>query len=1319
MPGFAPVQKAPAVAPAQKNKKQAAAIQPKLSVNTPGDRYEKEADRTADRVMRSPASGPVPAISTLGASAQRATTAAATPKRDEKQKVQRAAVTATITAPKREDKKNAAPAQVQRATSKLDDGVKTLDRHTRELARDHGRDPRLQRKTEEVKPDKPKSNAPAAVQRDSAGGGGGEAPSGFETTLSRAQQAGGDTLASGTMQRMETGFGRSFGDVRVHSDGAADTAAKAIDARAFTLGRDIYFAQGQYQPHSASGQHLLAHELTHVVQQSGQAASPQMAQRKQDKKDSKSVKATPTPAEPTEDVPDTNFDAGGDRRIEKEPRDGKEGTFFLPTLPIPFFGSDPKGIEDHAVPARHGKHGDGKNALKLGKGFTYLGPTPRGSKTARRTFIDAAKLNSTLVSGVADHVKSAFGAKPTPLQLNNANCYALTMKHGSSQFLVIGSDQQVASQDFMLAPIWDRDGNPHSYDVDHLHELQLGGFDGYDNFWHLDASANRSSGSLIHSRLSAAVGDLIEQAGKGAPGDKRPAKDRTFWRANHGGKKPSVDEVLETWRIEFAKLVEVPIAGDKTKFWTRDELAAGEHLKGLKPLSATQLASLGLRLDAKPSAILVFSSPSGGFYKVLKPQGKGWGPTSVKSGEQYVAPGAKVSAHPERQEFYRGFGNVTIKLDHTTEVQEGRMIGSITGTPFRVASGDGEIFSAPSVTLPLLQTPALGFGVYVDRSNLNKALSQIEVRKASPVTIRDSGISPEGDLYAEGVINTTTPLFPGIEIPFAVIGDALHIDFPIPVNRLKLGAVRATYATIGVVVSKTDLELAGEIGFAIDGLGSGRIAGAASAGKAAAPPKASGAGSAAEPSKQEQRSGFTLTGAFQFDFDKLDPAEISVTYANDKLSFDGIVGLREGAVPGVREAQIHVAHDERGTTIDGTATLGIAGLDGMTLAVSSDKDNRIAIGADNIPLPVAKLPGVKSAIASIHAERDPKGMWSVRGSGAVQAGVPGINGQLGIDIDGELLTISGAANVARGIMSGHADLLVTNRPRSPEGLPQPGPYPQVQPTDLSLTGAGQVSLQLGRLLKGTVGIKILPNEEIELSGTVALPPTVDVFPQKSFEHVLFSPPPLDIPIIGLSAAGHRFGIFATIGGALSFKASFGPGQLRDTALAVDYNPSHPEQASVHGDATFFVPAQAGLRLAIHGGIGAGLAIVDVTGGIEVGAELGIAAEASAHVAVDWTPSTGISLEANAHFAASPQFTFDVSAYVEVELDLLLKTIDVYSHRWKLASFTYGPALNFGLDVPVRWSERAGLDFDPGRVRVQRPEINIADTIGGLVHHIVG
>src|SRR5215469_2088929 len=218
MPGFAPVQKAPAAAaPARKDKKQAAAIQPKLSVNTPGDRFEKEADRTADKVMRAPAGGSAPAISTLGATAQRAVDSSVSKPKPEKQKVQRTSEKTAATAPKREEKTLTSQSKVQRATN----GAKTLDEHTRELARDHERDKRVQRKGDDSKKREAGPAAAVTVQRDATGGAGGEPPSGFETTLSRAQQSGGETLSSGALQRMESGFARSFEDVRIHSDGAA------------------------------------------------------------------------------------------------------------------------------------------------------------------------------------------------------------------------------------------------------------------------------------------------------------------------------------------------------------------------------------------------------------------------------------------------------------------------------------------------------------------------------------------------------------------------------------------------------------------------------------------------------------------------------------------------------------------------------------------------------------------------------------------------------------------------------------------------------------------------------------------------------------------------------------------------------------------------------------------------------------------------------------------------------------------------------------------------------------------------------------------
>lgn len=67
----------------------------------------------------------------------------------------------------------------------------------------------------------------------------------------------------------ESGFGADFADVRVHTDAHAAGSARGLHALAYTIGRDIFFAAGRYQPARREGQRLLAHELTHVLQQRG------------------------------------------------------------------------------------------------------------------------------------------------------------------------------------------------------------------------------------------------------------------------------------------------------------------------------------------------------------------------------------------------------------------------------------------------------------------------------------------------------------------------------------------------------------------------------------------------------------------------------------------------------------------------------------------------------------------------------------------------------------------------------------------------------------------------------------------------------------------------------------------------------------------------------------------------------------------------------------------------------------------------------------------------------------------------------------------
>jgi uncharacterized protein DUF4157 len=77
----------------------------------------------------------------------------------------------------------------------------------------------------------------------------------------------GRTLDVQTRQFMEPRFGHDFSNVRVHTDSKAAESARAVNALAYTVGRSIVFGDSQYMPHSVAGQTLLAHELTHVVQQ--------------------------------------------------------------------------------------------------------------------------------------------------------------------------------------------------------------------------------------------------------------------------------------------------------------------------------------------------------------------------------------------------------------------------------------------------------------------------------------------------------------------------------------------------------------------------------------------------------------------------------------------------------------------------------------------------------------------------------------------------------------------------------------------------------------------------------------------------------------------------------------------------------------------------------------------------------------------------------------------------------------------------------------------------------------------------------------------
>ena len=116
-----------------------------------------------------------------------------------------------------------------------------------------------------------------AVQRiiaQRSGGGQAEVDDEIANNI-HSQRGSGHNLDEDIAAKAGNVMGQDFSNVRVHTDSNADTLSRQLNAKAFTTGNDIFFQQGTYNPSSSEGQHLISHELTHVVQQGASVPSIQ------------------------------------------------------------------------------------------------------------------------------------------------------------------------------------------------------------------------------------------------------------------------------------------------------------------------------------------------------------------------------------------------------------------------------------------------------------------------------------------------------------------------------------------------------------------------------------------------------------------------------------------------------------------------------------------------------------------------------------------------------------------------------------------------------------------------------------------------------------------------------------------------------------------------------------------------------------------------------------------------------------------------------------------------------------------------------------
>jgi hypothetical protein len=242
-------------------------VQPKMTVTAANDAYESEADSVADKVVQN--------IQTQRV--QRADEDEMMAKRDVVQRADEDEMMAKRDVVQRadEDEMMAKRDVVQRADEDemmaKRDVVQRADEDEmmakRDVVQRADEDEMMAKRDVVQRADEDEMMAKRdVVQRAGDMSGSFEVGNEVEQGIANAR-GGGQALPESVRGSMEGAFGADFSNVRVHTDAQSDTLNRSVGAKAFTQGSDIFFKSGAFQPESSDGQHLLAHELTHTIQQ--------------------------------------------------------------------------------------------------------------------------------------------------------------------------------------------------------------------------------------------------------------------------------------------------------------------------------------------------------------------------------------------------------------------------------------------------------------------------------------------------------------------------------------------------------------------------------------------------------------------------------------------------------------------------------------------------------------------------------------------------------------------------------------------------------------------------------------------------------------------------------------------------------------------------------------------------------------------------------------------------------------------------------------------------------------------------------------------
>ena len=1255
-------------------------LQKKMMVGAANDRMEQEADRVASR-MTSPApimaATPPPTISRMV--------------------VQRAAAPVK-SGPEDKDKPLAAPEERAVRKAKPDEKPKpaTAPKAQRkakpeEKAKSAVKPP-VQRKT---KPEKPPEERGVAQRREASGAKaappakveapatpigheGGAAPAAVENRIERMRKGTAPGLEPELKGKVEGAVGADLSDVKVHDDRAAAETARDLGARAFTVGQDMFFGQGEYRPGTTEGQKLIAHEAAHTVQQKGGSAAARKIQRNGKKGSGSSKTKTKDKLPPVTETVDTlsgeNWSLNAKSAVKKA-----SGELCVPELKLPKVKGMVKGGANPDV----GQELTITLPVAGNTPFTVAPQPVREERELEWASVvwtkgmrerDTGKIKEKIVGLTkkdkvgrmeGDGGKEIFVLRRT-----------VKDKSGDEVFLN-GTLDSLAKHDAILRPMLaPKSGVYCNMQADHLLEDQLGGPNVLENYWLLEGAANSAIGNQIKDNVNEQIDATLKKAREEKVAQREQGVD-------FGGSVPrDVQSVKRNYALTFNTVVEGRSKKAVDNHWTKQDVLDAKHMKFFKALTEKELFDEGFKFKEgrQPNRINVFPSPEGGLAYPFKVN---------KQKKELDLP----------YKFYRGMKVSAVKYYADWTENPGSKICDLQVQYRRKEDRDdpkSRMLQAVA-TLPVNHDRRLGFGGYLSRQAIVQGFREkgAKFRPLCPVDFKDAGITPEGEFYATCSAASELALFPQLDVPINIKGDEISVDFAVPVDKLSLGPVSLVDPAISLGVDGKGFFVRGSTGVVVEDVGRGDLY------------------------AKGYNDDVVIGGKFAFDFDFLQPADVSMEYsfAKDDLKAKVELGLVKGTLPGVKGAKVQV--DVTRNTFGFAGVIDLAGpLEGSQILVDYTPEAGLKIEGRDLPLPLEKLPGVTDAKITVIVRRDSEtGDWKLGGGGKASFEKGGAKGSLGITLDGEMFDFTGRVDLAKGPATGWIEINATNRLVDPEGAPtepkkeEKGKKKGAQTGPFQIWGKGEATVLFGKYLKGTVGIEYTREGKVILAGEVAMAQAYNIFDRKDLspKKPLFDKETPDFPIWGIKLGPVGIGIFAFGYATLKGVAWVGPGQIKDAHLGVkDLDLDHPELATVTGGAKFAVEAYGGISASIGGGLKAQVANAYAKGKIGLYGDLGLLLAGSFDVVVNWNQADGFAIGADAKLSASPKFEFGIEASLTVGVDLWLTEIEETWGPWRHPLGKFGPDIPFSMTYPIKWSEKDGLQLDVDDIEPPKPEISAKD-----------